>query len=173
MSKIILDLMRSNKSSEHVLILFIIFFKIIQFSFKNVKRLSKKQKKKRKNNKKEALEKEEEEEEESDSNDTEKLADISTPKIETSSDLKPDIDQQEESALSAKVESEISDSKKDKETVPKPSLCSVCNQEFSSRTKLFEHISKEGHAAPKVIEPSQPLSHNALKKNKRLAKVKK
>jgi DnaJ homolog subfamily A member 5 len=76
-----------------------------------------------------------------------------------------------ESVLQVEEKSEI----KQKDAEPKSSLCKVCNQEFSSRTKLFEHISKEGHAAAKVVEQStsQPLSHNAMKKNKRLAKAKK
>lgn len=72
-----------------------------------------------------------------------------------------------------KAEEQLDIEKKDFD--PKPSICKVCNQTFPSRTKLFEHISKEGHAATKVVEPSasQPLSHNAMKKNKRLAKAKK
>jgi DnaJ homolog subfamily A member 5 len=37
------------------------------------------------------------------------------------------------------------------EAAKQPELaCSVCSQEFSSRTKLFAHISQTGHARPKV-----------------------
>lgn len=44
--------------------------------------------------------------------------------------------------------------------------CSVCQIEFKSRNKLFDHIRTENHAAPK----SEGLSHNATKRNKLLAK---
>jgi len=54
---------------------------------------------------------------------------------------------------------------------PKKAICSVCNKEFESRSKLFLHIKEEGHAAPKL--PEQPMSHNSVKRNKRLAKSKK
>ena len=37
------------------------------------------------------------------------------------------------------------------EEAKQPELaCSVCSQEFSSRTKLFAHISQTGHARPKA-----------------------
>ena len=37
------------------------------------------------------------------------------------------------------------------EVAKQPELaCSVCSQEFSSRTKLFAHISQTGHARPKA-----------------------
>lgn len=37
------------------------------------------------------------------------------------------------------------------ETAKQPELaCSVCTQEFNSRTKLFAHISQTGHARPKA-----------------------
>jgi DnaJ homolog subfamily A member 5 len=37
------------------------------------------------------------------------------------------------------------------EAAKRPELaCSVCSQEFSSRTKLFAHISQTGHARPKA-----------------------
>jgi DnaJ family protein A protein 5 len=48
--------------------------------------------------------------------------------------------------------------------------CSVCDEEFDTRNKLFEHIKKEGHAALKTVDANEkPLSHNAMKKNKRMA----
>ncbi len=56
------------------------------------------------------------------------------------------------------------------QTVSKTSKCSVCDEEFDTRNKLFEHIKKEGHAALKTVDANEkPLSHNAMKKNKRLA----
>ena len=51
---------------------------------------------------------------------------------------------------------------------PKPPICSVCNEEFDTRNKLFEHIKKEGHAVLKPTTGEQPTSHNAAKRNKRL-----
>lgn len=57
--------------------------------------------------------------------------------------------------------------------IEKPPVCSVCNEQFETRNKLFEHIKKEGHAALKPVDETQPLSHNAAKRNKRLAKSKK
>lgn len=57
--------------------------------------------------------------------------------------------------------------------IPKVYKCSVCQFEFESRNKLFEHIKVEGHAIQKPINASsnEPLSHNAAKRNKRLAKT--
>ena len=64
--------------------------------------------------------------------------------------------------------------------------CTICSAEFDTRNKLFQHISAEGHTANKievsaataaaaldagVTVDGQPLSHNAIKKNKRLAKL--
>lgn len=49
--------------------------------------------------------------------------------------------------------------------------CTVCDEEFTSRNKLFDHIKTEGHAALKTADSDQPLSHNAVKRNKRLAKL--
>ena len=37
--------------------------------------------------------------------------------------------------------------------------CKICEAEFETRNKLFEHIEAEGHAAP-----VQPLSYNQIKK---------
>jgi DnaJ family protein A protein 5 len=54
----------------------------------------------------------------------------------------------------------------------KPPVCSVCNQEFESRNRLFEHIKEEGHAILKTAS-NQPISHNSLKKAKRMAKANK
>lgn len=61
----------------------------------------------------------------------------------------------------------------EQEKMEKKPICSVCDEEFETRNKLFEHIKKEGHAALKPTDENQPLSHNAIKKNKRLAKAKK
>ena len=64
--------------------------------------------------------------------------------------------------------------------------CTVCQKEFESRNKLYQHITSEGHTANKIEVTAataavaldagldldgQPLSHNAIKKNKRLAKL--
>ena len=52
----------------------------------------------------------------------------------------------------------------------KKSICGVCYKDFESRSKLFNHIKEEGHAAPKIsTSEQQPLSHNSVKRNKRLA----
>jgi hypothetical protein len=64
---------------------------------------------------------------------------------------------------------------KKEEEIKKEYKCQVCLEEFESRNKLFEHINKEKHA---ILKPAQnqeqaPLSHNAVKKNKRLLKAKK
>ena len=48
-------------------------------------------------------------------------------------------------------------------------ICSVCNEEFETRNKLFEHIKSEGHAAVKTAEGN--FSHNALKKSRRALKT--
>lgn len=53
----------------------------------------------------------------------------------------------------------------------KPIICSVCNQEFESRNKLFEHIKEEGHAAPKTINKKVPNANAKVdKKNKKSKK---
>ena len=149
-------------------------------------RLSKKQKKKRKNNKKEAAEIEEEAEESGNDSITEppvveaeiKTEDLTEPSSSITTDKELEVATKSEIEINnddSSKKTEVESAKKTVETAPKPSICSVCKQEFVSRTKLFEHISKEGHAATKVVVPdsSQPLSHNAIKKNKRLAKSKK
>ena len=134
--------------------------------------MSKKQKKKRKNNKKEEIEKEEEGEDNS--------ASDSQPDKAKSENIQENTDNTSELNVSKEqidIESNQVNEKLESEkvTAPKPSICKVCNEEFPSRTKLFEHISKEGHAATKIVEhdKSQPLSHNAMKKIKKLAKAKK
>lgn len=42
--------------------------------------------------------------------------------------------------------------------------CAVCNEEFRSKTKLFDHIKKEGHIALKVDLPSSTKGGKAKKK---------
>ena len=60
---------------------------------------------------------------------------------------------------------------KEPEAVVKPVICSVCNQEFESRNKLFEHIKEEGHAATKSAPKKAPDANSKAKnKNKKLRK---
>jgi DnaJ family protein A protein 5 len=60
------------------------------------------------------------------------------------------------------------------ESVSKPVICSVCNQEFESRNRLFEHIKEEGHAAPKTASKkatdAKDANPKANRKNKKLKK---
>lgn len=79
----------------------------------------------------------------------------------------------EKSKKNEKLNTKIEKDQVDLKKPDKLSVCSVCNEEFETRNKLFEHIKKEGHAALKPVDESQPLSHNAAKRNKRLAKNKK
>lgn len=51
------------------------------------------------------------------------------------------------------------------EACSKPSICSVCKKEFSSRNKLFDHIKAEGHAIVKTVQ--QPKSKKTKSKNKK------
>ena len=117
--------------------------------------MSKKQKKKRKQNKKELNENEDEKEE------------ITNSKEEEL------IDGDEQSNADSEIKTSDDSAKKVESAAEKISKCSVCDEEFETRNKLFEHIKKEGHAALKPAQPDQPLSHNQLKKNKRLAKASK
>ena len=77
----------------------------------------------------------------------------------------------EESNADGEIKSSDDSEKKAESAAEKISKCSVCDEEFETRNKLFEHIKKEGHAALKPAQPDQPLSHNQMKKNKRLAKA--
>lgn len=89
--------------------------------------------------------------------------------------------------LTPKAKSNKKENKKEKANKPIVLLkCTVCSKEFESRNKLYQHITSEGHTANKLVveaataaaaldaglDPDgQPLSHNAIKKNKRLAKL--
>ena len=121
--------------------------------------MSKKQKKKRKQNKKELTEIEDE------------TVEISNSKEEEL--INGDELSKEESNAEGEIKNSDDSEKKDESAAEKISKCSVCDEEFETRNKLFEHIKKEGHAALKPAQPDQPLSHNQMKKNKRLAKASK
>ena len=125
----------------------------------SIKRLSKKQKKKKRQNKQEKEDDEEEEDEENEHNDEQQILDAISENSKNENDQANMTDKQERktSHSSAKpLDEQIQ------------LICTVCQEEFSSRNKLFDHIKTEGHAAPKL---EKPLSHNAIKKNKRLAKA--
>lgn len=121
--------------------------------------MSKKQKKKRKQNKKELNENEDENEEITNSKEEEIINGDELSKKESNED--------------SEIKASDDSAKKAAEPMEKISKCSVCDEEFETRNKLFEHIKKEGHAALKPAQPDQPLSHNQMKKNKRLAKASK
>lgn len=115
-------------------------------------RLSKKQKKKRKQNKQEIEESEPEPEPE----------------------LEPEVKIEEPPNAVVDEETNKTSTENFVPEPAKPVVCSVCQEEFDTRNKLFEHIKKEGHAALKdQSDPNKPMSHNQAKKNKRLAKGKK
>jgi len=44
--------------------------------------------------------------------------------------------------------------------MPEENICSTCNEEFSSRNKMFQHLKESGHAALK----QQPKSKKKGKK---------
>jgi DnaJ family protein A protein 5 len=126
-----------------------------------MQRLSKKQKKKKRQNKQEKEEENEEDEEETEQTNEQ-------PTIDDNAENLKEENTNEEVQVEDKLEQKMppSTSKTSDEQVKL--ICTVCQEEFSSRNKLFDHIKAEGHAAPKL---EKPLSHNAMKKNKRLAKT--
>ena len=96
--------------------------------------------------------------------------------IEAEQETIPIADKKEtvESAVKPKKKTEKVKSPEpvEEEDESKSLKCTICETEFDSRNKLFDHINKEGHASLKQTD--QPLSHNAIKKNKRLlAKINK
>lgn len=120
-------------------------------------RLSKKQKKKRRQNKNL-----------NDSSDNEEAA-TAAAQDDSQVESKPiEVDEEPETKVKEKPRSV---SKVAEPEAPKTTNCSVCGEEFDTRNKLFDHIKQEGHAAPKPQDG--PMSHNALKKNKRMAKAQK
>ena len=58
-----------------------------------------------------------------------------------------------------------SDEKNENDKTLKPIICTVCNEEFDSRNKLFDHIKEKGHAAPKLVKP-EPKAKKSKKPKK-------
>lgn len=122
--------------------------------------MSKKQKKKKRQNKQEKEDNEDEEEE------NEQIGEQTT--VDGNSENLKEENANEEAKMVEKEDQNIPTSTTKPRDEQVQLICTVCQEEFSSRNKLFDHIKTEGHAAPKL---EKPLSHNAIKKNKRLAKA--
>ncbi|CAF0968438.1 unnamed protein product [Brachionus calyciflorus] len=129
-------------------------------------KLSKKQKKKRRQNRSELYK---------DPDDSDEIQDqetmISTQTESEQIEIISQIKQPKKGKLSVKL-NQVKSEEKDVDG-EKEKICSVCSLEFETRNKLFDHIKKEEHYALKTENETRPLSHNEIKKNKRLLKAKK
>ena len=84
-------------------------------------------------------------------------------------------DENENTVLEAVETNENASNAKEAQTKPlqinneataKPSICSICKEEFDSRNKLFEHIKEKGHAIVK------PVTNTEAKSKTKKSKVK-